>query len=181
MLQYKVRTSLAEQGWGNRVKIGILSDTHNDRASTQRALQAFRQRGVNTLFHCGDLVFANMVRLFVDFEVYFVYGNMDRNHRQGIEMAVATQPGAHLLGAGDEVELAGRRLAITHGARVEVLEMLLWAEPDYLFHGHTHRRRDEQAGPTRVINPGAVGGTKHESRSVCVLDLASDQLEVIWL
>ena len=163
------------------MKIGILSDTHNDKAATRRALGVLRQRGVGTLLHCGDLVFAEMVRLFNEFEVYFVSGNMDRNHRQAIKMEIEKWSDMHWLGEGDEVELAGKRLALTHGARFEVLEMLLWAEPDYLFHGHTHRRRDERAGPTRVINPGAVSGTKHEARSVCVLDLESDQLEVIWL
>jgi predicted phosphodiesterase len=62
-----------------------------------------------------------------------------------------------------------------------VLEMLLFAEPDYLFTGHTHRRCDKRIGPTRVINPGALGGTQHETRSICILDLATDRLEVILL
>jgi putative phosphoesterase len=161
------------------MKIGILSDTHNEQAATQRALQAFRQRGIQTLFHCGDLVFAEMVRLFNEFEVYFVSGNMDSNYRQGIKMEIEKWPGMHWLGKGDEVQLDGKRLAITHGARFEVLEMMLWAEPDYLFHGHTHRRRDERVGPTRIINPGALGGTQHEARSVCVLDLEMDHLQVV--
>lgn len=163
------------------MKIGILSDTHNDSAATRRVLQEFRRRGVRTLFHCGDLIFANMVKLFAGFEVYFVHGNMDRPYRQAIEMVIKTQSGAHWLGKGDEVEIEGKRLAITHGARVDVLEMLLWAEPDYLFHGHTHRCRDERVGPTRVINPGAVSGKRHEARSACVLDLETDRLEVVRL
>jgi hypothetical protein len=87
------------------MKIGILSDTHNDKAITRRALQAFRQRGVYTLFHCGDLVFAEIVRLFNEFEVYFVSGNMDRNYRQAIKMEIDKLPGARWLGVGDEVEL----------------------------------------------------------------------------
>ena len=163
------------------MKIGILSDTHNDRAATRRALQAFRQRGVRTLYLCGDLVFHDIVRLFVVFEVYFALGNMDRHYRQAIKTVIKTQRGAHWLGKGDEVEIEGKRLAITHGARVDVLEMLLWAEPDYLFHGHTHRRRDERVGSTRVINPGALGGTQHEARSVCILELATDQLDIVYL
>jgi predicted phosphodiesterase len=61
------------------------------------------------------------------------------------------------------------------------LEALLIAQPDYLLMGHTHRRHDARVGLTRVINPGALGGTQHEARSVCVLDLANDQLEIIRL
>jgi putative phosphoesterase len=163
------------------MKIGILSDTHNDSAATRRALQEFRRHGVCTLFHCGDLTTADMVAHFAGFEVYFVRGNMDRHHVPALTAAVGVQEGAHWLGKGDEVELLGKRIAIVHGDREELFEMLLFAEPDYVFTGHTHRRRDERVGQTRIINPGALGGVKYEARSICILDLGSDQLNVIQL
>ncbi len=163
------------------MKIGILSDTHNDSASTQQALAEFRRRGIHTLFHCGDLASAEMVKHFNGFEVYFVRGNMDRPRVRALQAAVADQSGAHWLGKGDLVELDDKLIGITHGDREEVFETLLFAEPDYLLTGHTHRRRDERINPTRIINPGALGGTQHEARSICILDLATDQLEVIFL
>jgi putative phosphoesterase len=162
------------------MKIGILSDTHNDSATTRRALQEFRRRGVRTLFHCGDLTTAEMVAHFDGFEVYFVRGNMDRKQVKALKTAAA-QAGAYWLGKGDLIELDGKFIAVTHGDRVDVVETLFLAQPDYFFHGHTHRRRDERAGPTRVINPGALGGTQYEARSVCVLDLDTDQLDVFKL
>jgi predicted phosphodiesterase len=30
-----------------------------------------------------------------------------------------------------------------------------------------------------VINPGALGGVRHESRSFCILDLQTDELRFI--
>lgn len=161
------------------MKVGILSDTHNDRGAATRALQVFRQRGIRTLFHCGDLTAAEMVELIDGFEVYFVRGNMDRHQKKTLKAAIKAQPEAHWLGKGAEVELDGRRIAITHGDREKIVESLLSAEPDYLLMGHTHRRRDERIGSTRVINPGSLGGIQHEARSICILDLARDQLEVI--
>jgi len=163
------------------MKVGILSDTHNDSAMTARSLQEFRRRDVSTLFHCGDLTSAEMVAHFRGFEVVFVRGNMDRHQKKAVKRAIAAQAGANWIGKGNEVELEGKRIAIAHGDRVEVLEMLLYAEPDYLFTGHTHRRRNERIGSTRVINPGAVGGVQYEERSIAVLDLSSDELEVILL
>jgi putative phosphoesterase len=163
------------------VKIGILSDTHNDSAATLCALQEFRRCDVRTLFHCGDLTTSEMVAHFAGFEVYFVRGNMDRQQVQALKAAVAAQAGAHWLGKGDLIELDGKFIAVTHGDRVDVVETLFLAQPDYFFHGHTHRRRDERAGPTRVINPGALGGTQHEARSICILDLDTDQLDVFRL
>jgi len=163
------------------MKIGILSDTHNEHHYTQQALATFRRRGVDTLFHCGDLAAPDMVKHFAGFETYFARGNMDRHQKHAIHAAIDALPGAHWLGKGDEVTLAGKRIALTHGDKAEVLETLLFAEPDYLFCGHTHRRRDERIGPTRVVNPGALGGTRHEARSVAILDLERDVLEVVYV
>jgi len=49
----------------------------------------------------------------------------------------------------------------------------------YVFHGHTHYRADWWAASTRVINPGALGGTKRESRSICIIDLESGEAQFI--
>jgi putative phosphoesterase len=163
------------------MRIGILSDTHNESATTLQALQEFRRRGVHTLVHCGDLTTFEMVAHFAGFEVYFVRGNMDRPHVPALKAAVAAQPDAHWLGRASALELDGKRVAVTHGDRRDVVEALLAARPDYFLSGHTHRRRDERRGPTRLINPGALGGVWYEARSICVLDLATDRLEVIRL
>lgn len=163
------------------MKIGILSDTHNDGTAAVHAARVFRQRGVQKLFHCGDLTSAWVVKHFVGFETFFTRGNMDKHELTLLKGAVRAQAGARWLGKGDEVEIDGKRIAITHGDRPDVLEGLLFSEPDFLLHGHTHRRRDERVGPTRVINPGALGGNRHEARSICVLDLVTDQLDVILL
>ena len=161
------------------MKIGILSDTHNDVATMQRALQQFCQLEIRTLFHCGDLTSLEMVEHFDGFEVYLVRGNMDQPPSQAVSAPEGTQPGMHWLGNGEEIELDGRRIAIAHGDRKDVLDALLAVQPDYLLSGHTHHRRDVRIGSTRLINPGAVGGVQYEARSICVLDLASDQLDFI--
>ena len=49
----------------------------------------------------------------------------------------------------------------------------------YVFHGHTHRQRDEKIGKTRVINPGALGGARYEPRTVCIVDLDKDDVRFI--
>jgi putative phosphoesterase len=166
---------------GDGMKIGILSDTHNDSSAILRALQVFRMHGVRTLFHCGDLTTADMVPHFTGFEVYFVRGNMDRHHVPALKAAIGAGKHTHWLGKGGEVTLDSKRIAITHGDREDVVETLLYAQPDYLFLGHMHRLRDQRVGSVRVINPGALGGTKHEPRSVCVLDLTNDKLDVIHM
>jgi predicted phosphodiesterase len=69
------------------------------------------------------------------------------------------------------------RVAVTHGHVPGKIESFLEGSYNYIFHGHTHRRRDETIGACRIINPGALGGTQHESRSVCLLDLKTGHLQ----
>jgi predicted phosphodiesterase len=51
----------------------------------------------------------------------------------------------------------------------------------YVCHGHTHLRRNEfrSAYSVRILNPGSVGGSQRETRSVCILDTAAASAEFI--
>jgi len=158
------------------MKIGVLSDSHNREDFIKKALRAFEDREVALIVHCGDLTSPDMVRLFEGFEVFFVEGNMD-SQREAIAKAVAETEGPKFYGPKWEAELEGKRLAACHGDNSSLLNELLWAgNYDYVFHGHTHRLRDERVGKVRVINPGA-----YDTKTVCVLDLGTDRLEVIEL
>lgn len=160
------------------MRIGILSDTHDHIENTRRALEIMRQEGVERLFHCGDVTSPHVVSLFEGWDVLFVRGNLDQ--LDVLEPAVVALGRQPFL--GDEVitTVAGRRIAILHGDDTDQLQQMISSgEFDYVFHGHTHRRRDERVERTRVINPGALGGVRHESRSFCILDLQTDALRFI--
>jgi predicted phosphodiesterase len=67
-----------------------------------------------------------------------------------------------------------------HGDSEEVLRGLVASgQYAYVIHGHTHRRRDQTVGRTRVINPGALGGTRHQEHSLCILDLRSGEARFV--
>jgi predicted phosphodiesterase len=69
-----------------------------------------------------------------------------------------------------------------HGDNEKVLGNLISSgKHAYVFHGHTHRRRDQTIGHTRVVNPGALGGTRRQSRSFCILDLATGEMRFVKL
>jgi predicted phosphodiesterase len=69
-----------------------------------------------------------------------------------------------------------------HGDNEEVLGNLVTSDQHaYVFHGHTHRRRDKTIGRTRVINPGALGGTRRQRRSLCVLNLKTGEARFVKL
>ncbi|GAB4572567.1 MAG: metallophosphoesterase [Anaerolineae bacterium] len=157
--------------------LGILSDTHNNLHTTRAALERFRAEGVRRLIHCGDITTGAVVMLFAGWDVTFVWGNVDRT-RADVEAA------ARMVGLPLPRELAiltvdGLPLAVTHGHDGQLEHLIATQEYRYILHGHTHQRRDERFGHTRVINPGALGGRRPQPRSVAILDPGNDDLRFL--
>ena len=166
---------------GSNGLIGVLSDTHNNIANLRAALEIFEQRGVSTLIHCGDVTALATLEWLAEFRVIYVYGNGDYSAGEMREMLLRYDPqnyGGPIFGG----ELHGARIAAAHGHLPGSVEDLARSgEYDYVFHGHTHHRRDERIGRARVINPGALGGLHRQERSVCLVDLAAGQVEFVLL
>ena len=162
------------------MKIGIVSDTHDDVDSLEAALEELRGEGVRKIFHCGDVCSPELVRRLAGFEVWIAQGNMDRH--LGLAQAVEETLGRGRLAWLHQPMLDGTSLAMIHGDNEELLGNLVASgRYAYVFHGHTHRRRAQVIGRTRVINPGALGGRLWESRSFCILDLATGGIRFVEL
>jgi putative phosphoesterase len=161
------------------MRIGILSDTHNEVARTRAALDLFRARAVTKLIHCGDVTRPQMIQLFEGWDIALVYGNIDCD-RIGLGHAVTQTPGPHHIGVVYETALNGTRVGVCHGHDQELLETMIESGAyDLICHGHGHRRRSERIGPVWIVNPGALGGRYPEPRSVCILELESQTAEFI--
>lgn len=157
------------------MKIGILSDTHDQVERARIAVEALKSRGAEALIHCGDFTTDDVVYECVGIPGYFVFGNCDDDParlRRAIQII-----GGTCLERGGIITLGGRAIAATHGDSAAELRRLERERPDYLFSGHTHVAADEQAGAVRRINPGAL----HRASfwSVALLDLASNKLDVV--
>lgn len=153
------------------MKIGILSDTHNNLKNLQAALAVFQNEGIETLVHCGDLIDVSLASALRGFRVIYVLGNGDVASGE-LRAALLEQDPENYVGLVYSGRIGGVRVAATHGhlpGRVE--ELVHSGEYDYVFKGHSHRHQDEKFGFTRLINPGALGGLHVEDRQVCVLDL----------
>lgn len=161
--------------------IGIMSDTHNNEKNTQIALATFRERGVKKLIHCGDITSPEIVRLFMGWDIAMVFGNMDHGRQALIEMA--KRVGMRFPQQTQIVELENMTIAVTHGDRhAEMFRLMASRKYAVICHGHTHERLNEvktSYSNVRVINPGALGGSKPQTRSVAILDTESGEVEFI--
>ena len=163
------------------MRIGIISDTHSQFDRTREAVSLLQGEGIEALIHCGDIVNPGIISLCAPVPSWFVFGNNDDypiENLNAIRQAIGEVNGV-CLEWGGEVELAGKRLAVTHGHSHGEFRRLMKANPDYLFTGHTHEMLDDRRGSTRHINPGALH--RAPVYSVAVLDLASDDLRFLTI
>lgn len=160
------------------MRIGLISDTHDDVRNLATALEILRAEQVTKLLHCGDVCGPDVIHALAGFDVWVAQGNMDRS----LELAQATQgvKGNSRMAWIQRLVLDGYSIAMVHGDNEEALGNLISSgNYKYVFHGHTHRRRDQTIGRTRVINPGALGGARHQTRSFCILDSTTGEIRFV--
>ena len=152
------------------MRIAIISDTHNNLHNIQAVRRIVLSENVDAIIHCGDLTEADVLDYFGDFILYCAFGNGDF----GIEVEQRVRWLNPENRAADDLilELGSKRVFVTHGHVHSSLKHAIDSGLyDFVFHGHTHRFKDELVGNTHVINPGALGGKKVENRSFVILDL----------
>jgi putative phosphoesterase len=158
--------------------VGILSDLHGRLDATQAAVELLRGRGAEYFVVCGDVGSPDVLERLRGLGGAVVAGNCDWD-RPGL-MRRCGELGLRWLDAVGFLDLDAKRLAVTHGDDVRILERVLSeGRCDYLLTGHTHVALDLRAGRTRIINPGALHRAK--VRTVALLDPAADRLEFLSL
>lgn len=155
------------------MKLGILSDTHNQWERTRRAVALLCEARAEVLVHCGDITRGEIVAACSRLPCYYVLGNNDADNVSELKTAIEETGGTCLMWGG-ELNLAGRRVGVTHGHLVAPMRKLMAADLDYLLSGHSHMAHDEREGSVRYINPGALH--RATEFSVAVLDLVTDEL-----
>jgi len=161
------------------MKIGVVSDTRDNREGFKLLLDHFLVGGARWLFHCGGLGSVDMLELLKPWQITIVRGERERDW-QAIELALQKSRLQSSLPTQMAVTLDGKRIGLCRGEDMRLVNQ--WAKSgqyDYIFHGHTLRRRDELQGKTRIINPGALSGPRYQPRSGCLVDLATGEVKVI--
>jgi putative phosphoesterase len=161
------------------MKIGVMSDTHDQLANTLYVLNTFRERNIETVIHCGDLTGLEMVSHFSGFRVIYTHGNMD--YATGaIQARFHRLHEDNFVGTVFRGELGGNMVAATHShISNKVMDLIRAGKYKWLFHGHTHERRNEIIRGTHVVNPGALGGLSRGARTFCIVDLLNDDVEFL--
>ncbi len=163
------------------MKIGVLSDTHDNLDNLLTVLEILRQRDIETVIHCGDLTDFSLISHFSGFRLIYLTGNMDAASGT-IKKRVEQMREDNFAGLVFQGKLDGIMVAATHShLEGKVMELVQEKRFSWIFHGHTHEKRDETVQGTRIVNPGALGGLVRGPRSFCIVDLTAGEVDFIEL
>ena len=142
-------------------KIAIFSDSHDQIAHLNQALDAALAAGAEVLLHCGDLCapfMLNQIGERFSGPVHVVFGNNDGDGRL-LQVIAARHPQIHLHGIYPELEVDGRQLAMIHYPE-PARRIAQSGQFDLVCYGHDHTKLLAQMGRGWLLNPGELLGMK---------------------
>ncbi len=163
------------QAGADRLKIGVLSDTHGYVDHRIEAVISHCDAVIHAGDVCGDHVLEDLAALCP--RVFAVAGNNDA--------ATRWRPnGGPLSRLPEDFRLAlpGGELVVEHGHRFgnhpdhQALRDA-WPDARLVIYGHTHRQVVDQDAAPWVINPGAAGRTRTGKGPSCIVLTVNDSGE----
>lgn len=161
------------------MKIGVISDSHDNLPALRRAIKYFMRIEVDAIIHAGDIVAPFAAKILNEppiprpMPVHVVYGNND-GERKGLKQTLP-----QIVDGPLRVELGGKTIVVHH--------FIDWLKPDQLkgadvvITGHTHEIVNETRNRTLFLNPGECGGWVTDRATVAVLDTEGPSAQVIDL
>ncbi len=160
------------------MKIGILSDIHDNRDNLQLALKKLKD--VDLIFCLGDLCSPFIMRDLAngfDGEIHLVFGNNDGDIfriRESADRYDRDGKRIHLHGEFADLTIGGKRFALNHFDRI-AKAISRSDDYDVVCYGHTHISEISREGSTLVINPGEVLGAVHGGATCAIYDTEKDE------
>jgi uncharacterized protein len=163
------------------MKIGLISDTHDNIQNIQNAITSFIDKHVRIVIHAGDIVSPETVNAFDGMKLIGVLGNNDLEIH-GLTNAF-DKIGGQLKGEFGEIKQDDLIFALYHGTNSRKKESLIQCgKYDVVICGHTHRTQHKKVGKTLIINPGTANGWFFGyGATAAVFDTLTEELEFIHL
>lgn len=167
------------------MKIGIISDTHDQIGRVKKAVKIFSRKQIAMLIHCGDIVSPFMLQFFKELRcpIKFLFGNNTGDIMLHLKYAGAAGLTDYEFGTFFSLELNGRKIAVYHGEHPEITAALVnCSDFDGVFTGHDHISRIEKKGNVLLVNPGTLVDRHKEGMSrpsIAVYDAVLHTAEII--
>jgi uncharacterized protein len=157
--------------------IGALSDTHDNMPQIRKAVDFFRERGVEHVIHAGNFTspftFQSLKELICEFTG--IFGNNDCD-----KFLFHTLSGGRVHNQPYAFELARKKIVVIHEHHI-VDALANSGHYDLVVYGHTHKAEIRKAGLTLMVNPGEAGSCLNGKSTVAIVDLSDMTAEIISL
>jgi hypothetical protein len=160
------------------MKIGIISDSHDNRENILKAIEILNAEKVEKVFHAGDIVNAESADLFrmLDAEIVVTFGNCDFD-RDNLKLSLSEK--ADFYDDFYEGIVADKKIFMSHRPYDEIF--YLKKKYDLVIHGHTHRLECKNLGDSILVNPGEIVGRKTGRATISIFDLKNLKNSIIDL
>ena len=165
------------------MRIGIISDTHDNLQTVEKAINRLNQEKVNLVLHAGDYVSPFVIPKFktLNCKLIGVFGNNDGDHAFIKQKFLATK-NCEIHGRFAEVIVDNFRLALLHGEEKELLNTLINSQYfDSVIYGHSHSVFLGKNNKTLIINPGELCGYLTGRSTMAILNTDKRETEIIDL
>ena len=155
------------------MKIGLLSDTHDNMAKIEKSVDIINKSDVEFVIHCGDIVspfaFVPLKKLKCDF--IGVFGNND-----GDLLMINKIADNKFYKAPKKIEVDNKSVIIFH-------EPFIFEDIDenieFVFFGHTHKKYLKKKGQQLIVNPGTVSGYVTGESTLSIVNLSTKTAEFL--
>ena len=159
--------------------IGLMSDSHDNVPLIKRAVDYFNSKGVDIVFHAGDIIAPFCADELKKLKSRFaaVFGNNDGDKNLWRERIKGW---GEIFEGHYETAIEGEKILLMHEPyRLE--EFAVSGAYGVIVFGHTHKPGKQMIGSTLVVNPGETGGWVTGKCTVAILKLPGKEVEFIKL
>ena len=163
------------------MRIGVLSDSHDNLTTLRRAVEVFLAHDVESLIHAGDFCSPFTLPEFKPLadrglKMLAVFGNNDGDR------ALLVRRGGDFCSFTDgarSFELGGRKIVVMHYPDLSQ-DLFALGTYDLVIYGHDHKVRVE-GGMKKLLNPGTSSGYLADAPTVALVDTGSMNVEIVKL
>jgi len=161
------------------MKIGIISDTHDNLPRIKKAVEIFNREKVELVLHAGDFVspFTFLEFKNINCPLKGVFGNNDGDKlylQEKFKVIGELYPAPYI------VKINNKNVIMLH--KEKLIDALAESQKyEVIIYGHTHRTDLRKIRKTLIINPGECGGWLTGKSTIALLDLETLEAKIIKL
>jgi len=165
-----------------RMKIGIISDTHDRLPFIDKAIEELNKERVDLVLHAGDYCapFAAFRFKPLKAKMIGVFGNNDAERE--LLRRNFSEIGVEIRGRFAEIKADDVKIALLHGDEEELLNSIINTKSyDVVVYGHTHHPEVKKKNGVLTVNPGEVCGYLTGEATIGILDTKTKDVTIIQI